>query len=522
MGSPFAGPYTTKYHPWCKGMMDSTASWNMAQKGAQLGVSEIAINLAMFTIDVLKRDVLYALPSMRVATDFSKARFNGALQLSSYLKSIFHDANSVGLKMAGNNTLYIRGARGEANLKSIPVSCLIMDEIDEFPPESINLALTRLDGQINKTVWGLSTPTLPSFGINRLFQDTTQDHFFFNCPHCSRKTELIFPDCLEICGESVNDPDRHRSYLKCKECKHKLAHEAKPDFLSHGYWDATNPASDPDRRGFYINQLYSFTMKPSELSTFYLEGLSNEEAMNEFYNSRLGLPFIGVGATISDEHFEECRKPHLTNGPRPKTINDAIYTLGIDQGLWNYYTVYRWEVPRWGKGLSHTSRPTLVDRGKFHETEREAEHSRIMREWQISACVIDADPNTLDASRFALAYPGYVWMSRFRSGQIGKELASSAYAENVPLITADRNNWLSLTLGRFRTHGIDLPSDLGHEFKDHIKAIVRTYVRDNQGNFVTKYVSTKADHYALSACYAELALPCIGARETNQDISEFV
>lgn len=522
MGNPFRGPYTTKYHPWAKEVHDSTASFNYSQKGAQLGMSEVAINRALYTIDSLKRDVLYVLPTTRNAIDFSKARFAPALSMSPYLRSIFTDTNSIGLKQAGSNTMYIRGSRGDSNLKSIPVSTLILDEVDEFDQKAIGLALTRLDGQLFKSVFGLSTPTIADYGINKLYKDTTQEHFAFKCPHCGRNTELIWPDCFELCGESVNDPDRHKSYIKCKECKHKLDQELKPEFLSKGFWQVMNPNSDTDHRGFYINQLYSFTVSPGELATYYLAGLSDEIAMQEFFNSRLGLPFIGEGAKITDEHFEACRREHTTNDARPRSVNDGVYTLGVDQGLWNYYTVYRWDLPGWCKGVNHVATPTLVDRGKFYENDREAELSRLMREWQIRACVIDADPNTLDASKFALAYPQYVFLCRFRSGQTGKEIAVSEYAQDVPMLTVDRSSWLSQTLGRFRTNQINLPTDIGYEYRDHVKAIIRTYVKDRSGNYTTKYVSTKADHYALSACYAELALPCIGARETNSDISEFL
>ena len=112
----FGGAYSAKYHPWVKEMHNSTASVNYSMKGAQLGITEILINLAFYTIDMLHRDVLYVLPTSRNASDFSKSRFNTALKLSPYLNSIFTDTNSIELKQAGSNTLYIRGSRGDAKL----------------------------------------------------------------------------------------------------------------------------------------------------------------------------------------------------------------------------------------------------------------------------------------------------------------------------------------------------------------------------------------------------------------------
>ena len=199
----------------------------MAMKAAQLGITEAGINRAFFTLDQLKRDVLYVLPTTLNASDFSKARFATALKLSPYLKQLFVDTNTVGLKSTGTNVLYIRGSRGDSNLKSIPVSELVLDELDEMDTKAIWLALERLSGQIEKHVVAISTPTVPKYGIHKLFLTSTQEHFYFNCPHCSRWTELVWPDCVEIIGETVSDPRCQDSFIKCKECKHKLDHKPR-------------------------------------------------------------------------------------------------------------------------------------------------------------------------------------------------------------------------------------------------------------------------------------------------------
>ena len=240
MGAPFPGPYSFKHHPWCREIHNSKAAFTVAMKAAQLGITEAGINRAFFTLDQLKRDVLYVLPTTLNASDFSKARFSTALKLSPYLKSLFVDTNTVGLKSTGTNVLYIRGSRGDSNLKSIPVSELVLDELDEMDTKAIWLALERLSGQVEKHVVAISTPTVPKYGIHKLFLTSTQEHFTFKCPCCGRWTEFVWPDCVEIVGETVSDPRCNESFIKCKECKHKLDHKAKPEFLAGGLWQPTN------------------------------------------------------------------------------------------------------------------------------------------------------------------------------------------------------------------------------------------------------------------------------------------
>ena len=206
----------------------------------------------------------------------------------------------MGLKSTGTNVLYIRGSRGDSNLKSIPVSELVLDELDEMDTKAIWLALERLSGQIEKHVVAISTPTVPKYGIHKLFLTSTQEHFYFKCPHCGRSTELLWPDCVEIIGETVSDPRCVESFIKCKECKHKLDHKAKTEFLSGGVWQPTNPQADPrESRGFYANQLYSSTVTPGEIVIAHFRGQGDEAANKEFNNSKVGIPFPWRGARRS-------------------------------------------------------------------------------------------------------------------------------------------------------------------------------------------------------------------------------
>ena len=509
MGAPFNGNYGFLHHPWCREIHDSQAAWTIAMKAAQLGVTETGINRAFFTLDQSKRDVLYVLPTALNASDFSKARFATALKLSPYLKNLFVDTNTVGLKSTGANVLYIRGSRGDSNLKSIPVSELVLDELDEMDTHAVWLALERLSGQIEKHILAISTPTVPKYGIHKLYLTSTQEHFCFQCPHCGRWTELAWPDCVEIIGESVNDPRCKESFLKCKECKHKLEHGAKPEFLAGGKWQVTEPnVSAEESRGFYINQLYSSTVTPGELVIAYHRGLGDEAANTEFHCSKLGVPFIGEGAQVTDEMIEACIKGHSINDARPQIGGDRLITMGVDQGKIGYISVVDWSFDRHpGTDINAAAIGKLLWFGKF-SGEEWGYLDELMREWQVLACVVDADPFTNDARRFAKKFHGYVWLTRYRRGQTAKEVSVSEEETGAPFATVDRTNWLTCTLGRFKSNPprILLPRDISFEYREHLKNLVRTYKKDETGNMAAEYVNTGADHFAHSLCYADIAL----------------
>lgn len=523
MGAPFNGPYSFKHHPWCREIHDSKAGWTIAMKAAQMGVTEAGINRAFYTLDQSKRDVLYVLPTATNASDFSKARFATALKLSEYLKSLFVDTNTVGLKSTGQNVLYIRGSRGDSNLKSIPVSELVLDELDEMDDHAVILALERLSGQIEKHIVAISTPTLPKFGIHELYLTGTQEHFYFKCPHCGQRTELVWPDCVEIIGETVSDPRCTESYLKCKECKHKLDQEAKPEFLAGGQWEATelNVSAD-ERRSFYINQLYSSTVTAGELVVAYHAGAGDEAAATEFYCSKVGLSYLGEGAQVTDAMLENCLKGHSINDVRPRVGGFRLITLGADQGKMGFISVVEWLLDRKpGRDINAAAIGKLLWFGRFLEDGWDT-LGELMREWQVLAAVVDADPNINDARRFARRFQGHAWLTRYRRGRTAKEINVQEEDTGAPIAYVDRANWLSCTLGRFKSNPprILLPRDISREYREHVKNLVRRYKRDETGNPAAEYVNMGADHFAHSLVYSDIALALAPLRSGGEDIGK--
>jgi hypothetical protein len=520
MGEPFAGPYGFKYHPWCREVHDSRASFNSIMKAAQMGLTEVAINVAFFTVDMLKRDVLYVLPTALNASDFSKSRFNTALLHSPYLSNLFTDTNTVGLKQAGGVNLYIRGSRGDSNLKSIPVSVLVLDECDEMDQKQIWLALERLSGQLHKFVFSLSTPKIPNKGIHKLYLQGTQEHFYFKCPRCGRTTEMIFPDCLEICGESITDPDVRRSHLKCKECKGRIEHEEKPDFLKPGFWEPTVKVDD-DHRSFYINQMYSYTVKPHDLAMAYFRGVGDEAAMVEFFNSKQGLPYIPDGGQVTEGEIDNAVRNYFKADQRPDIGTNRCIVMGVDQGKMNNVVVVEYLLAGGGMDINAAAHAKVLWEGTLPGDDFET-LDPLMREWQVRACVIDADPQINDARRFARRFPGYVYLCRYRRGVTGKELQVTEEDSGSPIVTVDRTNWLDAAMGRFHSDRIHIPGDTSLEFKDHLHALVRTYEKDDQGNSKAVYLNTGPDHFAHALNYAEIALPLAAGIGSGGDVDEKV
>lgn len=514
-------PWSFRRYPWTREMHDSKTPFNVGQKGAQMAFTETVLDVGFHANDVRGVDVLYVLPNQAPdASDFSKARFDSAVEASPRLKAIYSDVCNVGHKRAGTANFYIRGSQSRAGLKSVPVGVLILDELDEMNEKNVPLALERLSGQVEKLVWAISTPTLQGHGINKLFAESSQDHFFFPCPRCSRQIELLFPDCLEVVGDDPENPRVHESVYRCPSCRGDIPHAGKVDFLKTGTWQAT--IQDREKRGWWIPQQYSTTITPGELAISWLKSRQSPADEQEFWNSKQGLPHEVEGARISDAQIEAALGPHLNS----ETIRDPnkVVTMGIDVGKVCHWEVCEWTVGRWvANDVNVNSTPRVLACGRTQGLSFD-QLDALMCDWQVNMCVIDAQPERRAAFRFASRFNGYVKMCFYGRGGQGKFIQEHKGDEGEPLITVDRTSWLDQALGRFKGNQIVLPRDCPNEYREHLKAIVRVFAKDANGNPVGSYVTpeNKADHHAHARCYSEIALQLAVSVGNNQDAEDIL
>ncbi len=452
-------------YPWTLGMHDSQAARNVGQKGAQLGFTETVLDITLFNIDIRALDCLYVLPTRTPdASEFSAARFDSALELSPHLTKLFSNVKNVGHKRAGSANLYIRGSNSRSSLKSIPVAFIAFDEVDEMNQENIPLAEERTSGQANPIIWKISTPTVPGKGISVIFEDRTQDHYVFKCPHCSRETELVWPDSIVITAEHQNDPRIKDTHLICKECKGVLPHETKIDWLSIGnaHWE---PFGDPNNetRGFHVNQFYSLKRPPWEIAKIYFKSLIDKPSEQEFFNSKLGLPHIVEGSKVGEREITEA----VTRGTRKKSDSiheNTIITMGVDQGRWLHYEIAAWHFTKFGNDLNMMARCEVLSEGKCVDF---SELDTLMKQFQVLMCVIDAQPDRRLAYEFACRFWDHVYLCFYGRSQSAKTISIDP-SDDQHKITVDRTSWLDVALNRFHLGTINLPQDTSAEYREQI------------------------------------------------------
>jgi hypothetical protein len=512
MGQPYPGPWSFDHHPWLREMHDSQAEYNHGQKAAQMGFTECGLNITFGNLDLFQRSVLYVLPATTPdATDFSASRFDPAIELSEHLAKLFTNVKNVGHKRAGSANLFIRGSRSRTGLKSVPCPIVIFDEVDEMTQEHIPLAYERASGQTFKQFWHFSTPTVDNFGINKLFVKSNQEHYFFRCPGCSKLIELTFEENFKL-----NEEEPTLSYYFCK-CGKVLSHEEKPEYLKDkasggtGIWVPQNQINDGSR-GFHIPQLYSCTVRPGEFAKTVLKARYDPAEEQELFNSKLGLPHVREGARITDYNIETCIGNHSKKDPPPQL---KIITMGVDVGSWLHYEVNQWNLTDgFCSDLNMRSHCKVLDEGKVKNFD---DLDKLMGNWQVLSCIIDANPERRKAQEFCHRFFGHIKMCFYARGMNGKHISQH---EDIK-VSVDRTTWMDIALGRFQSKSIQLPQDVSQEYREMIKIPARIYEKDENGNPIGRYVG-EGDHAAHARVYNEIALLFAGALKLNKDVKSFL
>lgn len=327
-----ASTFSFKDHEYQIEPMNSTVRRMCAMKARQGGwtESEVLRSLHGMIHRRFPLGVLYLFPTTDDVQEFSKARFNPLIvanreAIGKYVKSTGKGTDTASLKKIHDAFLYLRGARlsqkisdvnESSKLKSIPIDCVVFDEVDHMDEESIAKARGTMGHSKIKEERFLSNPLIPGEGIDKIFSTSDQRHWFRKCS-CGEWTcaELSFPDCVKIRPDGTG-------YIGCNKCGREI-----PIWAGEGSaeWVPSVPANSDYMHGYRWSQLTSVFNDPAEI----LEDFSNppEGNLADVYRLRLGLPYIGAEDRLTEAQIYNCCanqiQAHSHSGP---------CAMGVDVG----------------------------------------------------------------------------------------------------------------------------------------------------------------------------------------------
>jgi len=340
------GRWRTSRTPFLREIMDclspsSPYSRVVYMKPAQIGGSEVLLNMLGYIIHYAPGPVMLVEPTVELAKRFSRQRIAPLIENTSALAERVSDprerdsGNTILAKEFPGGVLVSTGANSSVGLRSMPARFLLMDEVDAYPPSAstgavgteegdpVDLAIRRTGTFANRQIAMVSTPTIAEVSrIEQAYLESDQRKYYLPCPHCGAFQVLRWAQ--------VKWPDREpaKAWYECERCHDRIADHHKQEMLVRGEWRA-EAAGDGDTAGFWLNGLYSPWTTWGQLAKDFLRARKSPERMQTFTNTVLAETFQQAGATKTDVgELLGRRQPYRPDIMLPAGV--VLITLGGD------------------------------------------------------------------------------------------------------------------------------------------------------------------------------------------------
>jgi len=312
-----SGKWRTDRTPYLREIMDAMSPSSRCEfvtimKGAQLGFTEALTNMIGYIIHRAPAPAMMVQPTQNLAKRYSKQRLQTMITDMPVLKGLVADprardsGNTTTAKSFDGGVLFIAGANSAADLRSVPVRYLLLDEVDAYPydidgeGDPIELAVNRTKTFARRKILIGSTPTVKDVSrVEREYLKGDQRKYHVACPHCGEMDELVWKNVKW----DKNEHGHHMpetAYYACPHCAGVIQEHHKTDMLAGGKWVATKPENNyrDQRRSYHVNSLYSPWESWGSMVQKFIDAQQDPHLLKTFINTSLG------------ECFDEAQNRH--------------------------------------------------------------------------------------------------------------------------------------------------------------------------------------------------------------------
>lgn len=414
------------HRPWQVQILDDQHPDKVVRKSRQLGLSEMGVleNLHFAdTKDSVK--TMQTFPRKQQILDFVRTRLNPILHENEYFKSILDpNSDSMEVKRIRDSFMMFRSSWGGALGEGADLDFLAMDEYDRQGEDVETAFIEGMKSSAYGYLRRWSTPTIPSRGIDRLFDISDQYFWMHKCQACNEYQVLdiednirqVKPDGVDIVTNSVEDGTFE--YV-CKKCSKPL------DRWYNAEWVPKYP-SRQGLRGYHISQLDAVWISADDVMKRQLTYKSTQL----FHNYVIGVPFASEGLLVTDDDI-------LANIKNPAPINSrqnyAKVIVGIDWGVTNWYIIL---------GLTAEGKIDLLNLGFFKDDPLKP----LDAVKSIASVLVPFDPDLIIADAGFGADRNAYLMQRFR-GRVyacqyhtysGRSKPVDSWNEGARMVTVDK------------------------------------------------------------------------------------
>lgn len=515
------------------------------QKSRQCGASENEVRETLWFSDVHPyTKQAYVFPTFDQVADFSKTRIEAVMKESPHVRDRMgldpitgkkkqgeDPVDNVRLRKMGDDSwIFFRSGHSPKAGEGIDVDKVTFDEIDRMHPA----VMVAFNETLSSSAYGwrrdISTPSLPSVGVNASFEKSDQQHWFMKCPHCNYWMTLIheFPkNVVELKRDSrgianhglhlshsfIRESDTH-AYI-CMKCHRYISDETRVNGIWRPLYDYRTGV-----RGYQISQL----MCPWISCTQLMQKKDDYGLDQLFENYVIGRPYLGDNVMVSRGDIMRCVDNSMTS---PYDFRRDDVAQGVD-----------WGNRSWGvNGMVDPNNPEkIIIMDIWDITEQEAmdidgrkdnphirKTAEKMRQWDVRRGVFDAGYGKDRNFELMQDFPSKIFSCFYPSlSTDATKTIADVWNEDEGRVSVDRTMTLMLMAKRFRDGKFVIPAwvaqnPLFETFILHVTNLV--LMRDIETDEKTKKevikqrVGTlpKGDHFGHAMNYLTIALRNLGS-----------
>jgi hypothetical protein len=475
-------PWDFSERMWQIPILEDKSNHIVVKKAAQVGFTTVYLCKTLHWLNYHSATAMYTLPRRDDISDFVNTTLNPIIDHSPHLQSIIADTDSVRLKKFRTPTTesYFHLMEGSVEPRMIPVDILANDEVDRCDQNYLEIFRARLSASSEPRHFQFSTPTLPGFGVDKLFVDTTQNEWHVRCGFCNEVQHLDWESNFRL------EPSPR--YV-CRKCESDLS----PDVINSGKWIPLYPGRDT--QGYHVTDMMMPVSRPPKML---LSELNTKMSKKNFYNLHLGMAFSSSSGSFTKELIQKKMFDSRHN-PEIVPMSSDQYFLGADQGNDIHVVVAR---------ISGQTRKIVYANKILFTTGDWAEKiMALIRNYHIKFAVVDWLPNTHDARRIWKNFSSEDRVALCHYSEIEEPIRRDKDEGKVHVNKTEMFDGLRSEIGdgAWKFYGDYDGDDTAIKFTEHLANLRRDERANNAGIVKGVWVNAGPDHYAHALNYCRIA-----------------
>lgn len=439
-------------------------------KCAQIGFTTYEILKSAHECRNDKIDIIYVLPTADDVKKFSGGKTNKMIAANPVLQSWTKDKDSIEQKQFGDNTIYYQGSWTERAALMITAKKLIVDEYDRCKPAIVEQYDSRLQSIANPKKAFFSNPSIPDFGVDKLYKNSDQKKW--NITHACGERYVMDETCIDYDAE----------IYRCPKCKEEINDEERRMGEWYDQDDVLWSGKVSDKytwSGWWIPLWIAPWMPAKKIAE-----AKKTKTPEYFANFVAGLPFVGGGNKVTAQTIIS----NLTDEINPQ---DGRIIIGVDTGIPIHYVI--------------GNKDGLFYYGKCDDYDVLEGY---LKRWKNSVIVSDQGGDLIGIRQLQQRYPGRVFLCYYRQDRKTQRLIEWGKDNEYGKVVADRNRVIQLLIDELMDRRVPINGSESdwHEYITHWLNIYRTKEENALGVLEYKWERTGPDHFVHAHVYQRIGM----------------